>query len=133
MEDIDQFVEITADVVSAYVSNNKMSPEDVSGLISSVYSAFKRLEGSQADQALTSATPAVDILQSVTDTHLVCLEDGMKFRSLKRHLKAHHGLSPEQYREKWGLDKDYPMVAPSYSIKRSQLARQSGLGRKPKS
>ena len=133
MEDTDQIVDITADVVSAYVSNNKIPHEDLPELISAIFNTFKVLEGGQTDQTAVTAKPAVEKSASVTDTHLICLEDGMKFRSLKRHLRAHHDLSPEQYREKWGLDNNYPMVAPSYSTVRSKLARQSGLGRKPKS
>ena len=133
MEDKDQIVDITADVVSAYVYNNKIPHEDLSELISTVFNTFKSLDGGQTEQVTVAAKPAVDKSASITDTHLICLEDGMKFRSLKRHLRAHHDLSPEQYREKWGLGSDYPMVAPSYSSVRSKLARQSGLGRKPKS
>jgi len=129
MEDKDLLAEITADVVSAYVTRNKVPASELPGLITSVHNTFSRLAGREIVNPEITQSPAVPISRSVTENHLVCLEDGMEFKSLKRHLKSHHNLSPEQYREKWGLPDDYPMVAPSYSLKRSKLAREIGLGR----
>ncbi len=129
MEDKNILAEITADVVSAYVTRNKVPASELPGLISSVHQTFARLVGQEVGNPQISQLPAVPVGRSVTDDFLVCLEDGMEFKSLKRHLKSHHNLSPEQYREKWSLPVDYPMVAPSYSLKRSKLAREIGLGR----
>lgn len=129
MEDKNILAEITADVVSAYVTRNKIQASELPGLITSVHNTFSRLSGQEMVNPEVAQLPAVPIGRSVTDSYLVCLEDGMEFKSLKRHLKSHHNLSPEQYRERWGLPADYPMVAPSYSLKRSRLAREIGLGR----
>lgn len=129
MEDKSLLARITADVVSSYVSKNKVAASELPGLITSVHNTFTRLSGQEVFSPSLEQPPAVPIGRSITENHLVCLEDGMEFKSLKRHLKSHHNLSPEQYREKWGLPADYPMVAPSYSLKRSRLAREIGLGR----
>lgn len=122
--------ELTADVVSAYVSNNPVSTVDLPNLIGEVHAALAKLRTSAAPAPVEKAKPAVSPKKSVFDDYIICLEDGKKFKSLKRHLRTHYNLSPEEYREKWGLSADYPMVAPSYAQARSKLAREMGLGRK---
>lgn len=123
-------IELSSEIVAAYVGHNALSASDLPKLIADVYSALRGL-GSPA-QATDSEPlkPAVTVRRSITPDHLVCLEDGKKFKSLKRHLMTHHQLTPQQYREKWNLPVDYPMVAPNYSATRSSLAKTSGLGRK---
>ncbi len=123
------FIGLTANIVSAYVSNNTVPAADIPALINQVHAALLRVTTGQADGALQPPKPAVPVKRSITPDHLVCLEDGRKFKSLKRHLRAKYHMSPEQYREKWGLPVDYPMVAPAYAAARSQLAKQMGLGR----
>ncbi len=120
---------LTRDIVSAYVAGNVVAPEDLSSLITDVYETLDRLERG-AESALTTQEPAVPIDQSVTDDAIICLEDGLPFKSLKRHLRTKYELTPLAYREKWGLPADYPMVAPNYAKQRSKLARASGLGRR---
>ncbi|MGY6708738.1 MAG: MucR family transcriptional regulator [Rhizobiaceae bacterium] len=128
----DMLIELTADVVAAYVSNNPVPAGDLPNLIADVHSALGKV-GSAAEQApVDKPKPAVNPKRSVTDDYIICLEDGKKFKSLKRHLMTHYGLTPEQYREKWGLDSNYPMVAPNYAAARSRLAKKMGLGRKRK-
>ena len=129
MEEKINIAEMTADVVAAFVSKNKISTGELPDLITSVHNTFARLTGQPAPAAEVDQPPAVPVNRSITDDYIVCLEDGMSFKSLKRHLRSHHDLSPEQYRDKWGLPADYPMVAHSYSVKRSKLAREIGLGR----
>ena len=120
---------LTADVVSAYVSNNTVSSSEIRGLISEVYSALMRVSNGAAVGALAEPLqPAVPIKRSITPEYLVCLEDGKKFKSLKRHLRTQHRMTPDQYCAKWSLPADYPMVAPNYAAARSQLAKQMGLG-----
>jgi len=123
-------VELTSDVIAAYVSNNPVSTTDLPGLIGEVHTAFKKISEAAAEPEKVELTPAVNPKKSVHRDYIICLEDGKKFKSLKRHLRSHFDLSPEEYREKWGLAPDYPMVAPSYSERRSNLAREKGLGRK---
>jgi predicted transcriptional regulator len=122
------------EVVAAFVGNNSLPVSELPGLIAQVHSALVDLAGvgSIARPALlaTPATPAVSIKKSITDDYLVCLEDGHRFKTLKRHLKTDHGLSPESYREKWQLPRDYPMAAPGYTKVRSELAKRMGLGQK---
>lgn len=126
----DMLIELTADVVAAYVSNNPVPAGDLPNLISDVHTALGKV-GTAAEQApADKPKPAVNPKRSVTDDYIICLEDGKKFKSLKRHLMTHYGLTPEQYREKWGLDSNYPMVAPNYAAARSRLAKKMGLGRK---
>ena len=126
-------IELTADVVAAYVSNNPVPAGELSNLIADVHAALGRVgTGAQPAPVVEKAKPAVNPKKSVQDDYIICLEDGKKFKSLKRHLMTHYNLTPEQYREKWGLDASYPMVAPNYAAARSQLARKMGLGRKPK-
>jgi predicted transcriptional regulator len=130
------FIELTANIVSAYVSNNPVSAGEIPSLISQVHSALLQVSAAQGDAAVEPLRPAVSIKKSITPDHLVCLEDGKKFKSLRRHLRSQYNMTPEQYREKWGLPPDYPMVAPNYAAARSQLAKQMGLGqqrrRRPK-
>jgi predicted transcriptional regulator len=122
------YIELTADIVSAYVSNNSVQSADIANLIGQVYSALKRVSGGQVTAAAEPLKPAVPIKRSVTPEYIVCLEDGLKFKSLKRHLRTRYGMTPDQYREKWSLPPDYSMVAPNYAAARSQLAKQMGLG-----
>ena len=124
-----EVTELTAEVVSAYVSNNPVSAADLPGLIDSIHKALNGLD--ETKKAEPQAEPAVKPSRSVKQDHIVCLECGKKFKSLKRHIGADHGLTPEDYRAKWGLAADYPMVAPDYAEKRSKLAKTMGLGRKP--
>ena len=124
-------VEVTSEIVAAYVSNNPLAADNLPGLIQSVHNAVKAISGKSNKKTAEKKTPAVPIKQSVHEDYIICLEDGQKFKSLKRHLRSHYDLSPQEYREKWGLPYDYPMVAASYAKKRSQLARDLGLGRKP--
>jgi len=122
------FIDLAADIVSAYVSNNSVPASDLPSLISDVHSALVRVTSGVAVPSLEALKPAVPAKKSVTNEHIVCLEDGKKFKSLKRHLRTQYNMSPEQYREKWSLPADYPMVAPNYAQARSQLAKQMGLG-----
>ncbi|MEW5421432.1 MucR family transcriptional regulator [Amorphus sp. 3PC139-8] len=122
------FIDLTADIVSAYVSNNTVAAQDLPGLINEVYGALLKTSGEAAEPEPEPLKPAVPIKKSVTPDYIICLEDGKKFKSLKRHLRTHYNLSPEEYREKWGLAADYPMVAPNYAAARSELAKRMGLG-----
>ncbi|MBX3597030.1 MAG: MucR family transcriptional regulator [Rhizobiaceae bacterium] len=129
----EMLIELTADVVSAYVSNNSVPASELPGLIAEIHAALGRIGTTPEPQApADKQKPAVNPKRSVHDDHIVCLEDGKKFKSLKRHIMTHYNLTPEQYREKWGLDANYPMVAPNYAAERSQLAKKMGLGRKRK-
>ena len=129
MNDKNTVVELTAEIVAAYVSNNPVTQSDLPKLISEVYrslsGATNIVEQKPEQQELK---PAVPVRKSVTPDYIVCLEDGKKFKSLKRHLRTQYDLSPNQYREKWGLGSDYPMVAPNYAAARSDLAKKMGLG-----
>jgi len=122
------FIELTADIVSAYVSNNSVSAGEIPSLINQVHAALVRVSAGQSDAQPEPLKPAISVKKSITPDHLVCLEDGKKFKSLKRHLRTQYNMTPETYREKWGLPPDYPMVAPNYAAARSQLAKQMGLG-----
>jgi predicted transcriptional regulator len=129
------FIELTASIVSAYVGNNPVPAAELPALINQVHGALTRVSGNGAALASAEqapAKPAVPVKKSVTAEYLVCLEDGKRFKSLKRHLRTQYGMTPEQYREKWGLPADYPMVAPNYAVARSQLAKQMGLGQQRK-
>ena len=121
-------IELAADIVSAYVSNNSVPAGELPGLISDVYNALLRVDSGSSAAPAEPPKPAIAVKRSVTNDFLICLEDGKKFKSLKRHLRTQYGLSPEDYREKWGLPADYPMVAPNYAKARSNLAKQMGLG-----
>ncbi|MFT0860968.1 MucR family transcriptional regulator [Ancylobacter sp. G4_0304] len=126
--DADNFIELAADIVSAYVSNNSVSANDLPALISDVHLALQRVGRGEVEVVAEPLKPAVPVKKSVMPEFIVCLEDGKKFKSLKRHLRTQYDMTPEQYREKWGLPADYPMVAPNYAAARSALAKQMGLG-----
>ena len=128
MEERAEIIEMTADIVSAYVGNNSVSATDLPNLIQSVHRALAGVTTSAEPVEAAPKEPAVPIRRSITPDYLVCLEDGRKFKSLKRHLRTKYNMSPEEYRAKWSLPKDYPMVAPNYAKARSDLAKQMGLG-----
>jgi predicted transcriptional regulator len=121
-------VELTAQVISAYVSNNTVARAELAEIIGDVHDALSKVSQRIGPVEREELRPAVTVKKSVTPDYIVCLEDGKKFKSLKRHLRTHYNLSPEEYRDKWGLPHDYPMVAPNYAAARSQLAKQMGLG-----
>ena len=123
-----ELIELTARIVSSYVAHNTLPSDDVPKLIAATYLALQRVGGEAVVPERDDQKPAISVKRSVTAEYIVCLEDGKKFKSLKRHLRTHYNLSPEQYREKWGLPHDYPMVAPSYAAARSDLAKKMGLG-----
>jgi predicted transcriptional regulator len=124
----DNFVELAADVVAAYVSNNAVSMAELPSLIAQVHKALVAAAAGSIEKPFEAQVPAVSIKKSINPDYLVCLEDGKKFKSLKRHLRTKYDLSPEDYRAKWGLSADYPMVAPNYAAARSELAKSMGLG-----
>jgi predicted transcriptional regulator len=126
------YIELTAGIVSAYVSNNSVAAGDISSLISQVHTALLRVSNGQSEMPVDLAKPAIAIKKSITADYIICLEDGKKFKSLKRHLRTQYDMTPEDYREKWGLPPDYPMVAPNYAEARSQLAKKMGLGQQRK-
>ena len=128
MEDQSDLIEMTAGIVSAYVGNNVVSTADLPALIKQVHAALANVGSPAAEPAPTPKEPAVSVKKSITPDYLICLEDGRKFKSLKRHLRTKYDLTPEDYRAKWGLPKDYPMVAPNYAAQRSKLAKEIGLG-----
>ena len=124
-------VEMAAEIVSAYVRNNSVPASELPSLLQSIHASLGGiLNGAKPEPAKEPLQPKVPVKKSVTNDFIVCLEDGKRFKSLKRHLHSEHGLSPQEYREKWGLGKDYPMVAPAYADARSNLAKTMGLGRK---
>ncbi|WP_127076550.1 MucR family transcriptional regulator [Rhodomicrobium lacus] len=125
-----ELTSFTADVVAAYVANNVISADKLPDFIGSVYAALSKAATQAVEPVKPELTPAVPVKKSVTQDFIICLEDGKKFKSLKRHLKTHYDLSPEEYREKWGLPHDYPMVAPAYAAARSNLAKSMGLGQR---
>jgi predicted transcriptional regulator len=124
----ESYLQLTANIVSAYLSNNTVPSGEIPSLINQVYSALMRVSGSQPAASAEPQKPAVPVKRSITAEYIVCLEDGKKFKSLKRHLRTQYEMTPEKYREKWGLPPDYPMVAPNYAAARSQLAKKMGLG-----
>ena len=122
-------IELAAEITSAYVSNNSVRVGDLAGLFGEIHSALVHISSGTAVVAAPEAqTPAVSLKKSITNDHLICLEDGRRFKSLKRHLRTNHDMTPEQYRQKWHLASDYPMVAPTYAKARSALAKKIGLG-----
>lgn len=127
-----ELVELTAEIVSAYVSNNTVVANDLPSLISETFDALSKASARATQPIKEELKPAVPPKKSVTPDYIVCLEDGKKFKSLKRHLRTHYDLTPEEYREKWGLPHDYPMVAPNYAAARSALAKKMGLGQRRK-
>jgi predicted transcriptional regulator len=126
------YVELAADIVSAYVSNNSVATGELPQLIGEIHAALVRINGGVAEVPTEAPKPAVTVRKSITPDYIICLEDGKKFKSLKRHLRTQYDLTPEDYREKWGLPPDYPMVAPNYAEARSALAKKMGLGQQRK-
>ena len=120
---------MTADLVAAYVSNNTLPLAQLAEIINAVYGSLKGLEGQVAQPPPEPVKPAVPIRKSVTPEFLICLEDGKKLKMLKRHLRSTYNMTPDEYRAKWGLAQDYPMVAPNYAARRSEFAKKIGLGR----
>ena len=125
----DELLRMTAEVVSAYVSNNTLATGQLGDVIQSVYNSLRTLEGQAAEPPSEPLRPAVPVRKSVTPEYLICLEDGKKLKMLKRHLRSTYNLTPDEYRAKWGLAQDYPMVAPKYAAQRSEFAKKIGLGR----
>jgi len=125
----DELLRMTAEVVSAYVSNNTLATGQLGDVIQSVYNSLRTLEGQAAEAPSEPLRPAVPVRKSVTPEYLICLEDGKKLKMLKRHLRSTYNLTPDEYRAKWELAQDYPMVAPKYAAQRSEFAKKIGLGR----
>ena len=123
----DPILAMSATVLAAYVGHHEVAQSELPGLAKTIYQSLAK--ASQDERASVGKVPAVAIDESITDSHLICLEDGKRFQSLKRHLRVAFGLTPQAYREKWGLPDDYPMVSPAYARRRSDLAKQSGLGK----
>jgi predicted transcriptional regulator len=128
MTETNNHIELAAEIVSAYVSNNSVPAGELATLLSDIHSAIVRVSTGAVVAPPEAAKPAVAPKKSITNDYIICLEDGRKFKSLKRHLRTQYNMSPEQYREKWALPADYPMVAPAYAKARSALAKQMGLG-----
>ncbi|WP_091767369.1 MucR family transcriptional regulator [Maricaulis salignorans] len=126
--DQEELLRMTTDVVASYLSHNSMPADNVPELIRSVHTAMKEVSGVELKQE-TKSKPAVPVAKSISDDYIVCLEDGKKLKMLKRYLRSQYNMSPDDYRRKWNLPSDYPMVAPAYSRKRSQFAKDIGLGR----
>ena len=125
-----EVLKMAVEIVSAYVSNNDVSAAQVPDLINTIYSSLNTLNGSSSINGTESPRPAVSIRRSITPDYIICLEDGKKLKMLMRHLRASYGITPDEYRTKWGLPPDYPMVAPNYAEQRSNFAKKIGLGRK---
>ncbi|MCG6121120.1 MAG: MucR family transcriptional regulator [Microvirga sp.] len=122
------FIELTADIVSAYVSNNSLPTAELPALIRDIHAALEGVATKAEEAPLEPQKPAIPVKKSVTPDYIICLEDGKQFKSLRRHLRTQYGMTPEDYREKWSLPSDYPMVAPNYAKARSDLAKEMGLG-----
>jgi predicted transcriptional regulator len=125
----DDLLKLASEIVSAYVSNNPVPASELPGMIKSVHATLGSLSGAPQSETLTSQKPAVPVKKSVNADYIVCLEDGKKLKMLKRYLRSNYSLTPEEYRAKWGLPADYPMVAPNYAAQRSEFAKKIGLGR----
>jgi predicted transcriptional regulator len=125
----DELLKLASDIVAAYVSNNPVPVSELPMIIKSVHATLGGLAGGRTGELATSQKPAVSVKKSITPEYLICLEDGKKLKMLKRYLRSRYGLSPDQYRAKWGLPADYPMVASNYSAQRSDFAKKIGLGR----
>ncbi|MBL8545609.1 MAG: MucR family transcriptional regulator [Hyphomonadaceae bacterium] len=132
MENQRDLVRMAADIAAAYVSANPVQPQDLPALIRTVHNALLEVAGTSVAVSETAPEPAVAIKKSVTADYIICLEDGKKFKSLKRHLRTRYAMTPDEYRNKWGLAHDYPMVAPNYAKERSNLAKRMGLGQSRK-
>lgn len=126
-----RLIDLTAEIVAAFVSNNTVLASELSTIIADTHAAVSALQTGSVPPNVEKPIPAISIKKSLTPDFLICLEDGKRFKSLKRHLAAHYGLTPDAYRQKWNLPDDYPMVAPNYSATRSALAKATGLGRQP--
>ncbi|MBU6299631.1 MAG: MucR family transcriptional regulator [Alphaproteobacteria bacterium] len=126
---VDDLLKLTSDIVAAYVSNNPLPVGELPAIIKSVYATMGSLAGATSSDVVTTQKPAVPLKKSVTPEYLICLEDGKKLKMLKRYLRSRYGLSPDQYRAKWNLPADYPMVASNYAAQRSEFAKKIGLGR----
>ena len=127
-----ELIDLTTEIVSAYVGHNTVAADDLAALIHQVYNALQKAADGTSKAAAEKSEPAVSVRKSITPDYLICLEDGKKFKSLKRHLRTHYNLGPDEYREKWNLPRDYPMVAPNYAQARSKLAKKMGLGQNDK-
>jgi predicted transcriptional regulator len=125
----DDLLKLATEIVAAYVSNNSVAASDLPAMIKSVHAALGGLSGGSSAEMATSQKPAVTVKKSITPEYIICLEDGKKLKMLKRYLRSRYNLSPEEYRAKWGLPADYPMVAPNYAAQRSEFAKKIGLGR----
>lgn len=128
MEKQQDLVGMAANIVSAFVSANQVAPQEIPGIIRTVHAALCEVSGAAPSAHEPAQEPAVSVKKSITPDYIICLEDGKKFKSLKRHLRTRYGMSPDDYRSKWGLPHDYPMVAPNYAKERSNLAKRMGLG-----
>ena len=129
MDEKSEIIEMTTDIVSAYVGNNSINAADVPSLIQNVHRALASVATGEDTTPPAPQEPAVSVRKSITPDFLICLEDGRKFKSLKRHLRTKYDMSPEEYRAKWNLPKDYPMVSPNYAARRRELAMEIGLGK----
>jgi predicted transcriptional regulator len=125
----DDLIKFASEIVAAYVSNNPTPISELPGMIRSIHATLGALSGTGSAEIVTTQKPAVAVRKSVTPEYIICLEDGKKLKMLKRYLRSRFGLSPEEYRSKWGLPADYPMVAPNYAAQRSEFAKKIGLGR----
>ncbi|HET7336191.1 MAG TPA: MucR family transcriptional regulator [Rhizomicrobium sp.] len=125
----DDLLKLTSDIVAAYVSNNAIAVADIPGMIKSVHATLGGLSSASTHDLPTAQKPAVPVKKSVTPEHIICLEDGKKLKMLKRYLRSNYSMTPEEYRTKWNLPADYPMVAPNYAAQRSEFAKKIGLGR----
>jgi predicted transcriptional regulator len=126
----DDLLRMVTDVVAAYVGKNPVSPGQLPELINTIYASLSTLEGGQPEAKMEALKPAIPVKRSVTPDYIICLEDGKKLKMLKRHLRTTYNITPDEYRAKWGLPPDYPMVAPNYAAQRSDFAKKIGLGRK---
>ena len=125
----DELLKLASEIVAAYVSNNPIPFSEVPGMIKSIHGTLGSLAGATPSEIATAQKPVVPIKRSVTPDYIVCLEDGKKLKMLKRYLRSNYNMTPEEYRAKWGLPADYPMVAPNYAAQRSEFAKKIGLGR----
>lgn len=125
----DEIMRMTTDIVASFVANNPVPTDSLPDLIGSVHKTVTNLASREAAPSMERPKPAVPVSRSITDDHIICLEDGKKLKMLKRYLRSHYGMTPEEYRKRWSLPADYPMVAPSYTKKRSDFAKQIGLGK----
>ena len=130
MDDRTDLVGMTSEIVSAYVAANPVAAQDLPALIRTVHAALREVSGGKVVSEEPAQEPAISVKKSITPEYIICLEDGKKFKSLKRHLRTRYAMTPEEYRAKWGLPHDYPMVAPNYAAARSDLAKRMGLGQR---